>query len=98
MLHHIFHTLLFTFTLFVYSSTQDLRFSSDGTFTILQLTDLHYGEFVDADENNMKIQAELIARVQPDVVVVTGDVVSGYAFHGQPNFFEDAWNKFTQPF
>ena len=75
--------------------TQRLSFSEDGKFTILQITDLHYGESLDGDLNNTRLQIELIERVKPDVVVVTGDVVSGYANKGQPNFQEDAWNNFT---
>jgi len=87
--------LLSTLTL---ALTHTLNFSSNGTFTILQITDLHYGEGDSPDENNMKIQTELIKRVKPDVVVVTGDVISGYAYNGQPRFTEKAWEKFSKPF
>jgi len=90
--------IIFVFTNSTPVLSHTLNFSPEGKFKILQLTDLHYGEGSYTDQNTQRLQAELIERVQPDVVVVTGDVVSGYAYHGQPNFFEDAWEKFSQPF
>ena len=78
-------------------SCRELRFKN-GKFTILQMTDLHYGDSADGDDKNVKIQEQLIERVKPDVVLATGDVISGYANDGSPNFQKNIWNKFTGPF
>ena len=98
MLCYSIYHLILALQFLAYCFAQKLSFNADGKFTILQITDLHYGEDLWKDENNIKIQGELIERVKPDVVVVTGDVVSGYANHGQPNFQANAWDKFTRPF
>jgi len=50
---------------------------------MIQLTDIHMGE---ADENDVRSQeliSNLIEWEDPDVIIVTGDVVSGYAWDGQ---------------
>eukprot|EP00887_Chlorella_sp_A99_P005029 scaffold4.g5029.t1 len=52
----------------------------NGTLRILQLTDLHYqhtpGE--DFDSETDQVQATLLAAEQPDLVVFSGDLVSGF--------------------
>lgn len=66
-----------------------LRFRADGTFHILQLTDIHLVDpEMDDDpdrsipENNEKntffVMESCIRRTQPDLVVLTGDIVNGY--------------------
>lgn len=55
----------------------ELRFNEDGTFKILQITDLHWDE---SDENNPKAISKLIKDMSdaenPDLIVATGDVVT----------------------
>jgi Calcineurin-like phosphoesterase len=54
-----------------------LRFRDDGTFTILQLTDVHWRN---GDEADLRSRAliELALDVEaPDLVALTGDIVSG---------------------
>ena len=46
---------------------------------ILQMTDLHYGEGNARDQLNIAIQESLLDLEKPDLVIITGDVVSGYA-------------------
>lgn len=60
-----------------------LRFNENHEFTILQFTDLHYGEESEKDENNMKLQQKLIEWVKPDLTVLTGDMISGYGWDGK---------------
>ena len=65
------------------ASDKNLTFNAKGKFKLIQLTDIHLGE---ADENDVKSQAlisKLIDLEDPDVVIVTGDVVSGYAWDGK---------------
>lgn len=74
-----------------------LRFNSKGEFTILQFTDLHFGEGQYKDDNSMKLQEKLIILAKPDLVVITGDSVSGYAWDGSDRTFtQKCWNNWTQ--
>ena len=53
--------------------TAPLRFRSDGTLTILQLTDLH--ERAEADPRTAAFLAAVLDDLCPDLVVLTGDLV-----------------------
>jgi len=76
-----------------------LRFNSNHEFTILQFTDLHFGEDEDKDKNTASLQEFLIATVKPDIVVITGDAVSGYSWDKKsPDFYRKNWEKFTAAF
>ncbi len=77
---------------------EKLKFKEDHTYTILQLTDLHYGE--DDEQKTYETQYNLIKMSNPDLVVVTGDSVSGYVWDGRTQgFFENIWrNKFSKVF
>jgi 3',5'-cyclic AMP phosphodiesterase CpdA len=81
----------------VYSTYYNkLRFEKDKEFTILQFTDLHYGENGMKDVNSSKLQEKLINYTKPDAIVVTGDSVSGYAWDGlNSTFYYDCWKKWT---
>lgn len=61
---------------------------SGPTVKILQLTDLHYGEEDLNDLRNDILVSNLLDWEQPDLVVVTGDLVSGYRWQGQPQWYE----------
>jgi len=95
--------LFFLFSvLFVSSWSSKLSFSPEGEFTVLQFTDLHYGQSDGLDANTLRLQRDMIARVKPDLIVVSGDGVSGNegyildTFHS-PNFYKRNWEKFTKP-
>ncbi|TFE27207.1 metallophosphoesterase family protein [Cohnella luojiensis] len=57
----------------------DLKFREDGTFTIIQFTDMHYGdgkeEERDADGQTAALVEQVIASEKPDLVVLTGDMI-----------------------
>jgi len=74
-----------------------LRFRPDGTFKISQFTDLHYGETDQNDVNSTKVQEEILATEKPDIVVMTGDSVSGYAWNNQSGWFAKKWAHLTSP-
>ncbi len=77
---------------------QKLRFTNDKEFTILQLTDLHYGEGPNRDHNSTILTERLLNMTNPDLVVITGDSVSGYAWDGLNNtFYYDCWKMWTSP-
>ena len=52
-----------------------LKFRSDGTFKILMLSDLHFGENQTKDDAAMNLYRNLLDMEQPDFVVFGGDQV-----------------------
>jgi predicted MPP superfamily phosphohydrolase len=91
------------FTLFLFLDltnslfTEKLQFKQDKEFTILQFTDLHFGEDGMKDVNSTILQEKLINLTNPDLVVVTGDSVSGYAWDGMNStFYKDCWDSWTK--
>ncbi|KAL4444638.1 hypothetical protein ABPG77_002455 [Micractinium sp. CCAP 211/92] len=81
-----------------------LRFSSDGTFRILQMTDLHYGESKAQDERSDAFQQAVLSAEKPDLVIFSGDLVSGWVCRGGqggsacgPGWWEARWAQLTAP-
>ena len=54
-----------------------LRFRRDGTFTIVQLTDVHWSTGRGADLETRALIEQVLEAERPDLVVLTGDIVSG---------------------
>jgi hypothetical protein len=58
-----------------------LRFRDDGTFTIVQFTDTHFtssaGEIEPADTRTVALMTQILESEQPDLVMLTGDVIDG---------------------
>jgi len=82
-----------------FSMQKHFHFNQNHSFTILQITDLHYGESETADAGNQKNVRFFIENIKPDVVVVTGDLVSGYAWDMEdPTFYQSHWANFSQVF
>jgi len=80
------------------SFANSLQFNANGEFTILQLTDMHFAADQD-DEKDLKtqeLQRNMINWVKPDLIVVSGDAVTGAAADKQGGF-EKFWKKFTEP-
>lgn len=57
-----------------------LKFHDDH-FKILQLADLHYGGFSEDDALTDALQQRLLDVETPDLVVFSGDLVSGYLWN-----------------
>jgi predicted MPP superfamily phosphohydrolase len=75
-----------------------LQFKEGKEFTILQFTDLHYGEDGMNDVNSTILQQKLINFTSPDLVIITGDSVSGYAWDNlNSTFYKDCWHAWTKP-
>lgn len=55
-----------------------LRFREDGSFTIVQLTDLHIHNFTAPDDQTVKTAGLVIDQEKPDLVIITGDLASGW--------------------
>lgn len=76
-----------------------LRFKNDHTFTILQITDLHYCEMQEKDIDTTSLIKFMMQEAKADFVMVTGDAVSGYAWDGKnQTFYQDCHTYFTSPF
>ncbi|MDQ6422308.1 metallophosphoesterase family protein [Paenibacillus sp. LHD-117] len=64
----------------------DLKFRQDGTFTIVQFTDMHIGDDKEEDRERDGRTAALVKRIiaseKPDLVVLTGDMIWS---HGVPD-------------
>jgi hypothetical protein len=54
-----------------------LRFREDGTFTIVQLTDVHWRNGDEADQESRALIELALDSEKPDLVVLTGDILSG---------------------
>jgi len=79
------------------SLSKRLEFNKDGKFKIVQFTDLHFGETLEEDEQTYELMKMVIDKEQPDLVAVTGDVVSGYAWDETTfPWYETKYHKFTQ--
>jgi predicted MPP superfamily phosphohydrolase len=47
---------------------------------MVQFTDIHFGEDEPDDLDNMRLISDILEQEKPDLAVITGDVVSGYAW------------------
>ena len=89
-------TLYFLIHCVISAYYNKLRFNENNEFTILQFTDLHYGESLEKDINTTILQEKLINYTKPDLVIITGDSVSGYAWNGlNQTFYSDCWKLWT---
>ena len=76
-----------------------LRFNEDGEFTILYITDLHLGDTSTNDIKSLISLKSLIKNSDPDLVVLGGDIISGYRWNKiEKQFFYKNWKKFTDIF
>ena len=55
----------------------DLRFRTDGTFTVVQFADMHFKNGEPPDEQTAALMAAILEAEQPDLAVLTGDVIDG---------------------
>jgi len=53
---------------------------------MVQFTDIHFGEDEPDDLDNMRLIGDILEQEKPDIAIITGDVISGYA-----------WDKVTKP-
>lgn len=55
----------------------DLKFNNEGSFKLMQLTDIHYENGGPADRQTIDLLQRLITWEKPDLIVVSGDTVYG---------------------
>jgi len=77
-----------------------LEFRADQTFKMVQFADLHFGEDARKDEATQRAMRTVLRREAPvDLVVLSGDMVSGFAWSRSltPRWFETRWRHVTAP-
>ncbi len=70
-----------------------LRFRSDGTFRIVQFTDLHWHNGEEKDRQTEAMMEVVLNAERPDLVVLTGDVIAGRPCREPAT----SWAQVTQP-
>ena len=79
------------------SSERTVKLNKDNKLKIIQITDIHYGEDEDKDVATTQEMKQLIDWETPDMAILTGDMVSGYAWDGKSSgWYEQQWGKWTQ--
>lgn len=72
----------------------ELKFRNDDSFKIVQFTDSHYGESYQFDLlTATNIYRQVLVTEDPDVVALTGDAVSGYAWDGTEGWFAEVYHR-----
>jgi hypothetical protein len=75
-----------------------LTFQTSGLFKIVQFTDLHFGDNNTLDEKTLKVQRDILDIERPDLVIMTGDSVSGNKWDKREvGWFEKQYRKLVQP-
>ncbi|MBP3961895.1 metallophosphoesterase family protein [Paenibacillus lignilyticus] len=67
-----------------------LRFRSNGSFSILQFTDMHIQDGGEKDARTLALVDRMIADEKPDLIVITGDVIASYDIEDQEGAFRRA--------
>ncbi|KAK8790984.1 hypothetical protein WA158_005615 [Blastocystis sp. Blastoise] len=88
-----FIVLILLYTVFA----KDFHFH-DGKFRIMQVTDTHYGDYDTEDDSTTKLVEDLLELEKPDLVVITGDLVSGYKYNGTQGWYKHYWEKATKSY
>merc|ERR1719295_1705353 len=81
----------------VHSQSGTLQCNGNGTFKIMQFTDCHFGESAIKDSQSIASFSDLIDYESPDLIAITGDFVSGYAYNHSAGWFRDRFDYGLQP-
>jgi len=82
--------ILFVFTSLTISlNAQKLIFNEEGTFKIVQFTDIHYVHGNPLSDTTLLLISRVLDTEKPDMVVFTGDIVTGPVQQG--------WDAVTRP-
>lgn len=58
---------------------------------IVQFADLHFGESTHRDKQTRAVQRVVLEKERPDLVVLSGDQVSGYSWDSRDGWFARQW-------
>lgn len=82
-------TIVLLFGMFAFAlNAQKLSFKKDGTFKIVQFTDMHYKHGDPKSDTTLMLIPRILDTEKPDLVVFTGDIVTGVVREG--------WNDVTK--
>jgi len=70
-----------------------LQFNEDGTFKIVQFTDIHWGNASNKDKQSLVLMESVLDAERPDLVVFTGDNIGGGKCLSAPRAIE----AYTRP-
>ena len=70
------------------SAERTVKLNENNKLKIIQITDIHYGEDERKDAATTKKLKELINWEKPDMAILTGDMVSGYAWDKSSGWYE----------
>ena len=73
--------------------TRHLKFHKDGSFRVVQLSDIYVDGNPDNFLNTQALIENLILKEEPDLVVITGDTVKPDSADGYQGHFESALEK-----
>jgi predicted phosphodiesterase len=65
-----------------------LRVNRDGSFKIMQLTDLHFAEDKDRNAETAITIKDWAAKEKPDLIAITGDLISGFYWDREQHITE----------
>ncbi len=71
-------------------TSRPLRFRRDGSFTIAQLTDIHWRNGDAADCRSRALVEQVLDAERPDLAVLTGDIVEGREAHDPVAAYREA--------
>ncbi len=71
-------------------ASADLFLNEEGSFKIVQFTDMLFGVDDEADEATQDAMRAILEKEEPDLAVITGNVVFGSSWDGsQTDWFAD---------
>lgn len=73
-----------------------LKYNPDGTFKIVQFTDIHWQKDGPDDKKTASLMAEILDAEKPDLVVLTGDTIEGSKMTTDDDYTK-AFFECTQP-
>ena len=74
-----------------------LKCNDHGSFRIVQFTDTHFGESYIGDYLTLSMMNNILDEEKPDLVVLSGDIISGYTWNGKAGWFESLWDYIVEP-
>ena len=76
-----------------------IKLDESNKLKVIQITDIHYGEDEKDDILTTREMKKLFDWEKPDLAILTGDMVSNYAWDGTTKpWYEVQWKKWTEAF
>lgn len=76
--------------------SKELRFRKDGTFKIVQFTDIHWKDGSDIDLKSRAVMELVLEAEQPDFVMFTGDTIFTSEYSDRASLYDDPIRSFQE--